>query len=86
MGIILDALSFLLANIGKLLAITGIVTVGSWAVRKYESSTSSTSSSSTGTSTTTKPTILGTANLWAYALVAVGGLAVLRQYLRDKQK
>lgn len=83
MGIVLDGLAFLLSNIGKILAIVGVVSVGDWAIKKYDSGTSSSTGGSSGTSAS-KPTLLGTANLWAYALLGVGLFSVIREYLKAK--
>ena len=44
------------------------------------------SSGSASTPTTVGHSILGTANLWAWALIAVGALAVVRQFLIDKER
>lgn len=73
-AVIIDALSFLAT---KVLPWLGIAAVGDWAVHKYVGK----SSSSTGG---TGPTLLGTANLWAWAGIAIGAAAVIYQYEKNK--
>ena len=85
MAIILEALMFLLGNIGKILSLVGLVSVGAWTVHRIDNSTSTGSGGSSGGTSTPPHTILGTVNFVAWAAIAVAGFAVVRQYLRDRQ-
>lgn len=78
-AIILDGFAFLIANLGRILAVFGITAVGAWAVHKYVSQ----SGSGPGSTPTGGTSILGTANLWAKAAMFIGGAAVAYEIAKD---
>ena len=84
MTFIFEALSLILSNIGRILAVVGAVSIGSWAIRKVEPSSSSSTGTTSGSSSISSPaTFLGDAKLWGWAVIVFGGALVLTQLLKD---
>lgn len=79
-------MSFIIEALLKILAAIGLYQVGRWTITK-SSSTGSGSGGSTGGGGgggSSPPTLVGTAHLWAIAVMVVGGAIVVDQYLKDR--